>query len=70
VLLGPSGTGKSAFLKTLIGLLTPEKGKIIIYETDLVKCSESREGPIGMSEEKNSEQAAREMDEELSGCRR
>jgi len=42
VLLGPSGTGKSVFLKTLIGLLTPEKGKIIIHETDLVKCSESR----------------------------
>ncbi|MDQ2707762.1 MAG: ATP-binding cassette domain-containing protein [Actinomycetota bacterium] len=42
VLLGPSGTGKSVFLKSLIGLLTPEKGKIIIHDTDLVKCSESR----------------------------
>jgi phospholipid/cholesterol/gamma-HCH transport system ATP-binding protein len=42
VLLGPSGTGKSVFLKSLIGLLTPEKGKIIIHETDLVKCSEHR----------------------------
>ncbi|HEY9416150.1 MAG TPA: ABC transporter ATP-binding protein [Pseudonocardia sp.] len=42
VLLGPSGTGKSVFLKSLIGLLKPEKGKIIIHETDLCKCSESR----------------------------
>src|SRR3954468_9632270 len=42
VLLGPSGTGKSVFLKSLIGLLMPEKGKIIIHETDLCTCSESR----------------------------
>ena len=26
VLLGPSGTGKSVFLKSLIGLLRPERG--------------------------------------------
>jgi phospholipid/cholesterol/gamma-HCH transport system ATP-binding protein len=42
VLLGPSGTGKSVFLKTLIGLLKPERGSIIIHDTDLVRCSESR----------------------------
>ncbi|MDN5915176.1 MAG: ABC transporter ATP-binding protein [Pseudonocardia sp.] len=42
VLLGPSGTGKSVFLKTLIGLLKPEKGSIVIHDTDLVQCSESR----------------------------
>ena len=30
VLLGPSGTGKSVFLKSLIGLLRPERGKIIV----------------------------------------
>jgi phospholipid/cholesterol/gamma-HCH transport system ATP-binding protein len=42
VLLGPSGTGKSVFLKTLIGLLKPESGSIVIHETDLVRCSESR----------------------------
>ncbi|MFP5069800.1 ABC transporter ATP-binding protein [Pseudonocardia nantongensis] len=42
VLLGPSGTGKSVFLKTLIGLLKPEQGSILIHDTDLVKCSESR----------------------------
>ncbi|MGQ0479819.1 MAG: ABC transporter ATP-binding protein [Pseudonocardia sp.] len=42
VLLGPSGTGKSVFLKSLIGLLKPERGSIVIHDTDLVKCSESR----------------------------
>ncbi|QJY46442.1 ABC transporter ATP-binding protein [Pseudonocardia broussonetiae] len=42
VLLGPSGTGKSVFLKTLIGLLKPEKGSIVINGVDLVRCSESK----------------------------
>ncbi|WP_020668702.1 ABC transporter ATP-binding protein [Amycolatopsis nigrescens] len=41
VLLGPSGTGKSVFLKTLIGLLKPDAGQIMINGTDLVGCSES-----------------------------
>ncbi|HET9258252.1 MAG TPA: ATP-binding cassette domain-containing protein, partial [Pseudonocardiaceae bacterium] len=40
VLLGPSGTGKSVFLKTLIGLLKPERGSIVIQGTDLVRCGE------------------------------
>src|SRR5881397_1784032 len=42
VLLGPSGTGKSVFLKTLIGLIKPEKGAIIIDDVDLVRCSERK----------------------------
>ena len=42
VLLGPSGTGKSVFLKSLIGLLKPERGSIVIHDTDLVRCGESR----------------------------
>jgi phospholipid/cholesterol/gamma-HCH transport system ATP-binding protein len=42
VLLGPSGTGKSVFLKTLIGLIKPERGSIVIHETDLVTCTEHR----------------------------
>jgi phospholipid/cholesterol/gamma-HCH transport system ATP-binding protein len=42
VLLGPSGTGKSVFLKSLIGLLKPERGSIVIHDTDLVRCSESK----------------------------
>ena len=42
VLLGPSGTGKSVFLKSLIGLLKPERGSIVIHDTDLVRCSEAK----------------------------
>ena len=39
VLLGPSGTGKSVFLKSLIGLLRPERGSINIDGTDIIECS-------------------------------
>jgi phospholipid/cholesterol/gamma-HCH transport system ATP-binding protein len=39
VLLGPSGTGKSVFLKSLIGLLRPERGKIIVDGTNIIDCS-------------------------------
>jgi phospholipid/cholesterol/gamma-HCH transport system ATP-binding protein len=42
VLLGPSGTGKSVFLKSLIGLLKPERGSVIVHDTDLVRCSERK----------------------------
>ena len=38
-LLGPSGTGKSVFLKSLIGLLRPERGSIFIDGTDITTCS-------------------------------
>ncbi|MCF8601872.1 ABC transporter ATP-binding protein [Gordonia sp. HY442] len=38
-LLGPSGTGKSVFLKTLIGLLHPEQGSVIVDGTDITQCS-------------------------------
>jgi phospholipid/cholesterol/gamma-HCH transport system ATP-binding protein len=41
VLLGPSGTGKSVFLKCLIGLLKPEAGSIMIHDTDLVTTKEN-----------------------------
>ncbi|WP_028852051.1 ABC transporter ATP-binding protein [Thermocrispum municipale] len=41
-LLGPSGTGKSVFLKSMIGLLKPERGKCIINGIDIVSCSESQ----------------------------
>ncbi|MGI8882220.1 MAG: ABC transporter ATP-binding protein [Jatrophihabitans sp.] len=40
VLLGPSGTGKSVFLKSLVGLLKPERGSIMIQDVDLVRCRE------------------------------
>jgi phospholipid/cholesterol/gamma-HCH transport system ATP-binding protein len=42
VLLGPSGTGKSVFLKCLIGLLKPDTGQILINGVDLVACSERK----------------------------
>ena len=41
VLLGPSGTGKSVFLKTLVGLLKPERGHIWIGDRDLPHLSEN-----------------------------
>ncbi|MDQ1742140.1 MAG: phospholipid/cholesterol/gamma-HCH transport system ATP-binding protein [Pseudonocardiales bacterium] len=40
VMLGPSGTGKSVFLKTLVGLLKPDRGSIVIKDVDLARCSE------------------------------
>jgi phospholipid/cholesterol/gamma-HCH transport system ATP-binding protein len=40
VMLGPSGTGKSVFLKTLIGLLKPNQGHIWIEGLDIANCSE------------------------------
>ncbi len=40
VMLGPSGTGKSVFLKTLIGLLKPDRGHIVIEGVDIATCSE------------------------------
>ncbi|GAB2657384.1 ABC transporter ATP-binding protein [Saccharopolyspora gloriosae] len=42
VLLGPSGTGKSVFLKSLVGLLKPEQGKVVIDGVDVCDCSESK----------------------------
>ena len=40
VMLGPSGTGKSVFLKTLIGLLKPDNGHIWIEGVDIATCRE------------------------------
>ncbi|WP_313408495.1 ABC transporter ATP-binding protein [Aeromicrobium sp.] len=40
VMLGPSGTGKSVFLKALIGLLKPDEGHIFIEGTDIATCTE------------------------------
>lgn len=39
-MLGPSGTGKSVLLKTVIGLLKPDAGSIIIEGVDIATCSE------------------------------
>ncbi|HET8559119.1 MAG TPA: ABC transporter ATP-binding protein [Marmoricola sp.] len=40
VMLGPSGTGKSVFLKTLIGLIKPDEGSILIEGVDIATCPE------------------------------
>ncbi|PZG44979.1 ABC transporter ATP-binding protein [Spongiactinospora gelatinilytica] len=42
VLLGPSGAGKSVFLKTLVGLLPPDRGRIRIDGHDLTGAGEPR----------------------------
>ncbi len=40
VMLGPSGTGKSVLLKTIIGLLKPDKGSVVISGVDIASCPE------------------------------
>jgi phospholipid/cholesterol/gamma-HCH transport system ATP-binding protein len=40
VMLGPSGTGKTVFLKSLVGLVKPERGRVLVDGTDIVSCSE------------------------------
>jgi phospholipid/cholesterol/gamma-HCH transport system ATP-binding protein len=40
VLLGPSGTGKSVFLKTLVGLIRPDRGSVWIAGKDLPTLGE------------------------------
>src|SRR5580692_6148573 len=40
VMLGPSGTGKTVFLKTLIGLLRPDRGRVFVDGVDTAHCSE------------------------------
>src|SRR3954453_14563857 len=41
-MLGPSGTGKSVFLKSMIGLLKPDRGSCMINGVDIVTCSEHK----------------------------
>jgi phospholipid/cholesterol/gamma-HCH transport system ATP-binding protein len=40
VMLGPSGTGKTVFLKSLVGLIRPERGRVLVDGIDTVHCSE------------------------------
>jgi phospholipid/cholesterol/gamma-HCH transport system ATP-binding protein len=42
VMLGPSGTGKSVFLKSMIGLLKPDRGRCVVNGVDIVSCSERK----------------------------
>jgi phospholipid/cholesterol/gamma-HCH transport system ATP-binding protein len=40
VIIGPSGTGKTVFLKTLIGLVKPSHGRILVGGVDVANCTE------------------------------
>ncbi len=40
VMLGPSGTGKTVFLKSLVGLVRPDSGRVLVDGIDTVSCSE------------------------------
>jgi len=40
VMLGPSGTGKTVFLKSLIGLIKPERGRVLVDGVDMVHARE------------------------------
>src|SRR6266853_1746560 len=40
VMLGPSGTGKTVFLKSLVGLIKPDRGHVMVDGIDTVHCSE------------------------------
>ncbi|MYT70874.1 MULTISPECIES: ATP-binding cassette domain-containing protein [unclassified Streptomyces] len=40
VMLGPSGTGKTVFLKSLIGLLKPEHGRVLVNGVDMARSPE------------------------------
>lgn len=40
VIVGPSGTGKSVFLKLLVGLLKPDSGSILVDGHDITKLSQ------------------------------
>jgi ABC transport permease subunit len=41
-LLGPSGTGKSVFLKSLMGLIRPEEGTCVVNGVDMVRAKEAQ----------------------------
>jgi phospholipid/cholesterol/gamma-HCH transport system ATP-binding protein len=40
VMLGPSGTGKTVFLKSLVGLIRPDTGRVMVDGIDTASCSE------------------------------
>jgi len=42
VMLGPSGTGKTVFLKSLIGLIKPDAGSVLVDGVDTVTCTERK----------------------------
>ncbi len=45
VIIGPSGTGKSVLIKNILGLITPDSGKIYIDNTETTHLSEAEREP-------------------------
>jgi phospholipid/cholesterol/gamma-HCH transport system ATP-binding protein len=41
VIVGPSGQGKSVILKHMLGLLQPDRGRVLVYGRDLARLSKS-----------------------------
>lgn len=42
VMLGPSGTGKSVLLRCLVGLLKPDRGRVLVFGQDVAELDEKR----------------------------
>ncbi|NVB39386.1 ABC transporter ATP-binding protein [Pseudenhygromyxa sp. WMMC2535] len=42
VMLGPSGTGKSVLLRCLVGLLKPDRGRVLVFGEDVAALDERR----------------------------
>lgn len=42
VIIGPSGTGKSVFIKLLVGLLKPDEGAIMVDGVDITRLKEKQ----------------------------
>jgi phospholipid/cholesterol/gamma-HCH transport system ATP-binding protein len=42
VIIGPSGTGKSVFIKLLVGLIKPDSGSIFVDGQDITRMSEKQ----------------------------
>ncbi|MCK8680644.1 ABC transporter ATP-binding protein [Streptomyces lichenis] len=40
VMLGPSGTGKTVFLKAIVGLLRPDRGRVLVNGVDMANSPE------------------------------
>jgi len=46
ILLGPAGVGKSVLLKSIIGLLRPQEGSVLLFNEDISRLPEERLFPL------------------------